>query len=79
VVEIDLDVSSSKDLEFFSYTSSFSMSKACCTDVIIGDSEDSLVDKLLSIFNHLSHHSSVRGAINLYIFYEMEDLLNLTS
>jgi hypothetical protein len=38
VVEIDLDVSSSKDLEFFSCTSSFSMSQACCTDVIIGDS-----------------------------------------
>ena len=45
-MEIDLDVSSSKALEFLSGTSSFLMFKACCTNVIIVDSEDS-IDKPL--------------------------------
>jgi hypothetical protein len=41
VVEIDLDTSSSKASKFLSCTSSFSTFKACYTNVIIEDSEDS--------------------------------------
>ena len=47
-MEINLDAFSSKASEFFSGISSFSLFKACCTDVIIVDSEDSKWISLLA-------------------------------